>query len=226
MKKTFMILNIFFAIATVAVMLIYRHFGGVLLKGLASFCFVAIGIINLIYAILNKSKYIKYSIVLLTGLTVACVADVVLNLNFMFGAVVFAVGHIFYFVAYTLLYKFKWMDLIIASIIFVPSCLVLVFVPIFDFGGIIMQLVCIVYAIIISCMLGKAISNLVQERTFSNALIVLGSALFFFSDLMLLFDVFASTASLIFGILCMISYWPGQAVIAHSILEKVEEEKK
>ena len=225
MKKTFTILNIILALATVAVMLIYRHFGGVLLKGAASFCFVAMGIANLIFAILNKSKYIKYAIVLLVGLAVACVADVVLNLNFMIGAVVFAVGHVFYFVAYTMLYNFKWSDLIAAAVIFVPSCLVILLVPIFDFGGILMQIVCIVYALIISCMLGKAISNLIRERSFTNALIVLGSALFFFSDLMLLFDVFAATEAAIFGILCMVTYWPGQALLAYTIFAKVEHEK-
>ena len=223
MKKSFAILNIVFAVLTVALMLVYKFVGGVVLKGAASFAFVLIGITNLVYAIKNKSSHVRFAVVLLVGLAVACVADVVLNLNFMLGAIIFAIGHVFYFVAYASLYKFRWMDAIVAAIIFVPSCLVILFVPLFDFGGIVMQIVCVVYALIISCMLGKAISNFLLEKSRVNLLIAVGSFLFFFSDLMLLFDVFAAVPA-IFGILCMATYWPGQAVIASSIFAKVNEE--
>ena len=62
-----------------------------------------------------------------------------------------------------------------------------------------MEVVCVFYALIISFMLGKAVSNIIRERNILNLLIVIGSFLFFFSDLMLLFDVFANV-SIIFDI--------------------------
>ena len=145
--------------------------------------------------------------------------DIVLNLHFMAGAIVFAVGHVFYIVAYSLLNKIHWKDLIPSALIFIPSVLVITLLPIFDFGGVVMELVCVFYALIISCMVGKAVANLIKERSLFNLIIMIGSCLFFFSDLMLLLDVFAGLGSVV-GILCLATYYPAQILLALSLSMK------
>ena len=64
-------------------------------KGMASIMFVVAGIINFIYCIENKadSKYPKWMVI---ALICAMIADIVLNLNFYLGVVIFAIAHVFY----------------------------------------------------------------------------------------------------------------------------------
>ena len=112
--------------------------------------------------------------------------------------------------------KFKWSDLIYGVVILVPSVLLITLAPFFDFGGVLMEIVCVVYAIIISLMVGKAVANFVRERNWLNLLIVIGSTLFFFSDLMLLLNVFASLSSVV-GTLCLATYYPAEILLACSI---------
>ena len=156
------------------------------------------------------------------GLFVTMLADIILNLEFMIGAIVFALGHICYIFAYIQIQKFTTKDLIAPICIFIPATLIITLVPLFNFGGIVMEIVCIIYALIISCMVGKSIANSIKEKTLSNIIITIGSILFFISDFMLLFSQFADVPR-IFGVLCLATYYPAQAVLAFSILNKTEE---
>ena len=54
--------------------------------------------------------------------------------------------------------KYCLKDLIVSMCIFVPATLVIFLLPIFDFGGIMMQMVCVVYALIISLIIGGAVA--------------------------------------------------------------------
>ena len=96
-----------------------------------------------------------------------------------------------------------------------PSMFVILFVPILDFGGILMKVVCLIYALIISLMLGKSIANFTRDKSLFSLIILIGCALFFFSDLMLLFDVFASAK--LAGIFCLATYYPAEFILAYSI---------
>ncbi len=229
-KKYFLIANIILALLVLVGDACYIKFGELWLKGVTSAGFVIIGGINLAYLILNKNIFDKsqagfasinkkrlslFPIIMLVGLVFAMAGDIVLNVHFIGGAVLFAIGHVFYFASYCFLSKFKWIDLLYGAIIFVPSVLFITLAPIFKFD-VLMEVVCVVYAIIISCMVGKAISNLVRERNLLNLLIVIGSALFFFSDLMLLLNVFASLPRVV-DILCLATYYPAQCLLAFSI---------
>lgn len=202
----------------------YAILGELWLKGLTSSGFVALATVNLVYAIKFRCANLKFAIVMLVGFVLAMAGDIVLNIRNMFmeGALLFAVGHVFYFIAYCLLQKFKWIDLIPGEIILVPSVLVITLIPIFNFGGALIEVVCVVYAVIISLMLGKAISNIIRKKNMLNWLIVIGSSLFFLSDLMLLFDVFAVGISYavvqIFDNLCLATYYPAQCLLAHSLM--------
>ncbi len=228
MKKSVFILNIILSLAVVAGDVCYMLFGGLWLKSITSAGFVLIGIINLIYALQNrKTANMKYTITMLIGLIFAMCGDIVLNVNFIGGAILFAVGHIFFFFAYTFIRKFEAPDIVIGICVFFVAAIVILFLPIFDFGGILMQIVCLVYALIISLMVGKAFANLAHKRDITNFIIIIGSVLFFFSDFMLLLDNFAGLGA-IAGILCLATYYPAECLLAHSIFQannKKEETK-
>lgn len=217
MKKTYLFANAVLVLLILIGDVFYTLNGFVWLKALTSLCFVMLGFVNLVYLIKSGTNYRKFAIFMLVGLIFSFAGDVMLEFIFELGAGLFAIGHIFYFVAYSTLIKFKWVDLVPALVIIIPVVLLITLSPLFDFGGIFMEIVCIIYAIIISLMVGKAISNLIRERTLLNIVLVVGSILFMFSDLMLLFSNFADVSRL-FGILCLATYYPGQIVLALSLV--------
>ncbi len=226
MKKTFYIINAILIALICASAICYDRLGGLWLKGLTSSGFVILGAINLIFIFKNNSNK-KFGILMLVGLCLGMVADVVLNLNGLFiaGAAIFAIGHVFYVIAYCMLAKFRWTDLIASAAIFIPAALFIILAPIFNFGGILMEIVCVVYALIISMMAGKAISNLIRERTISNLLILIGSVLFVFSDMMLLLGVFgANMPFATLDSLCILTYYPAQCLLAHSLMHIKKKE--
>ncbi len=228
MKKKFLIVNavMFFLTCLGAALYSLLAYGSVFEKGLASLMFVLMGVFNLIYAIKQKAENLKFPIFMVVGLTLCLIADMVLNVKgmFMYGALIFALGHIFYFIAYSHLQPVKWQNFIPAVIIFVPVCLLLTLYKGFNYGSIIMQIVCIIYGLIISCMVGKTISLLINQKTLTNLLLVIGSVMFAISDLALLFHIFAE-ATMLTKWVCVSMYWPAQAVLAFTIFIHVNNNK-
>ncbi len=221
MKKTFGILNAVFIPIALILGYCYYEFGGLLLKGIASGGFVTVGLINLIYAVRAKAK-VKFPILMFCGLFICMVADVILNIEFIPGALIFAVGHIFYYIAYLTEEKFFKRDIVPTSILIIATILILTAIPFLVFEPELMRYVCILYAIIISFMVGKAISNYIGKRKTKELIIMIGSICFFFSDLMLVFDMFADVGEY-FGELCLGSYYPAQCLLAFSIFKSVDE---
>ena len=216
MKKAFTILNAVMIAATMTVCVCYYQFGGLELKGLTSFGFVLVSIVNLVYAVKSKVSSLKFPIALTVGLILCMAADIALELNFMAGAIIFAAGHIFYFVAYCCRAKFKAKDAVPIAVFFAFSAMIITLVPILDFGSLLMEIIGLVYAFIISSMTGKSISNFIRERGTVNALLMIGSTMFYFSDLMLLFYIFGGAPD-ITNALCLFNYYPAQCVLAYSI---------
>jgi len=196
--------------------LIYIISDSLIAKSITSILFVTLGIVNICYALKRNNPNKKFIWLMLCGLTFAMLGDIFLEIMFIAGAALFAIGHIFYFIAYSTLQKINLNDLFLSLCIFIPSLAIILFVPLFDFGGLLMQCVCIIYALIISCMVGKSISNLSQNKNRLNIIIAIGSCLFFISDFMLLFNVFANL-HIIFGILCLSTYYPAEILLAYSI---------
>ena len=231
MKKYFNLytcLNLVLAICTLVLGGIYCFVDGqLLIKTLASASFVLTGIIGLFYAIKNSVKNLKFTMIMVVGLLFAMLGDILLELNFIIGALFFAIGHIFYFIAYCTISKFTWFDLIPAACIFIPALLLLTIGPWFNFGGIVMQVVCIFYALIISCMVGKSIMNFIKTRSMLALIIMIGSILFFISDFVLVFNVF-SDVSASFSFMCICTYYPAECILALSLLiaDKTEPMKK
>lgn len=215
MKKSTIIINALLTALIIAGDVLYITIGGLLIKSITSSLFVLLGLFNLIVNLKNDNFNLKFTLILVIGLFFAMLGDIILEINFIIGALLFAVGHIFFFVSYCMNLKFKLSDLIAGVIIFIPFTLFILFAPIFDFGGLLMQAVCIIYTIIISCMLGKSIINYVRDKSPQNLILLIGSALFTFSDFMLLLNVFANLPRVI-GILCLVSYYPAEALLALS----------
>ncbi len=197
----------------------YMFLGGTPIKAAASLLFVAIGVINAIYAY-KRSVKDKYVFVMPIALTVAMAGDIAINFDFIAGAAVFALGHVAYVVAYFLTNKFAWKDLVCAAGIFIPSTLVMTLVPAFDYGGALMETVCVLYALILSLMVGKAVSDCLTKRSAFTVIVAAGSAWFYISDLALLINQFASLDHwgwFAMRVLCLATYYPAQFLLAFSI---------
>ena len=189
-------------------------------KALASASFLLIGVISLIFTIKNKGANLRFAITMLVGLTLAMLGDILLEVNFIVGAASFALGHVAYFISYCILCKFKWTDLIAGGVLATASVLVILLVPIFTLEPI-MQVLIICYAIVISFMLCKALTNFIRQRNAINLILLIGSFLFFFSDLMLLlgnrdFTNLAPATQALLGILCLATYYPAEILLALS----------
>ena len=89
-------------------------------------------------------------------------------------------------------------------------------VPAFNYGTAVMEGVAVVYALVISFMLGKGVSNLFQKTSAVTTAVAVGSALFFVSDIALAFNIFGGAPSWA-DPLCLVTYFPGQLLIALSL---------
>ena len=186
-----------------------------IIKTIDSVLFVLCGATNLTFLyVYKKPGKVNKAIVLVVGLILACVGDILIISNFVLGAIFFAVGHIFFVVYFCLLQKPNYIDFFIGISIFIVSLLLILFLPIFNFGN--FMLVIIFYAFIISFMLGKAIGNYLAIKTNDSLVVFIGAMLFFFSDLMLVFDNFTDLGE-VFGYLCLATYYIAEFLLAYSV---------
>lgn len=215
MKKIFLILNLLIIGGIFVGNYFYLTDSSLLIKAFCSGGFVLIGILNLLYAFLRKKINLKFQFIMTIGLVLAMLGDVVLGYQFIIGAGLFAAGHICYLIAYGFIVRVHWVDFLFSGIIFAGAAVFLLFYPLIVFSDPVMKWVCIVYAFIISAMVGKAVSNLVRKPGILTGILTLGSILFFFSDLMLAFDWFIGVLENA-GTLCMATYYPAQCLLAFS----------
>ncbi len=215
MKKTFATLNFAIIVISIILLFVYLAVGGLFMKGICSFAFVVLGLVNLINARVRKCEKTFFPFMIFTGLFLCMAGDIILQKSFMVGAVIFALGHICYLAAFCSLNRFEARDSLPCVVIFILSASILTLTPYFDFGSSLMLGICLFYALIISFMLGKILSDFLKSKSLLNLILVIGAALFFFSDIMLVFNVFGG-APRIADVLCLFSYWPGQTLLAFS----------
>lgn len=208
-------INLLLLAATAVSCVCYDIFGGLWLKALTAFWFALLGLVNLGLCLREKKTGRGFAPALTLGLWVCMTADVTLGFNFILGAAIFATGHVLYTLAYCRLEKPAAGDLRPVGAVFLVTA-VLLALPIFDFGGAVMTAVCWAYGAIISCMVGKAWANYRRSPNRVTGLLLLGSGMFYFSDLMLVLCWFAG-APRITDTLCLFTYFPGQAVLAHTL---------
>ena len=106
-----LIINILLSIAVVVFgNMFYNHNAEA--KTVASVLFVVQCLVNIILGkvFYNKKQNI-FVWVLLVAQIFACAGDIVLEINFANGAIVFGIGHVLFLVAFYILNKFSWKDL-------------------------------------------------------------------------------------------------------------------
>ena len=195
------------------------------LKCICSGGFALLGLINLGYALGTKQENIKFYIGMSLGLILAMLGDVIIEYTFIFGAAFFALGHVCFVVAYCFFKRLGVVDLAISAVLFVGAAAFLLFCPLLSFDEPIFKPVCIVYALIISLMLGKALGNFVCERNAVFGVIAAASLLFFFSDLMLVFDWFIGLWDWT-NEACMGTYYPALCLLAFSMFLAAKDKMK
>ncbi len=220
MKKTVMWLNVLL-IALLCVCN-YDYLGDreYTTKAFCSGIFAVLGAVNALYVLIRGGKRL-FAVVMAAGLYLAMQADIVINGHFVRGASLFAAGHLCYLAAYCLLVRPRWKDLIWVFLLLIPSAMYLILDRKLVFIPSTLRWVCVGYAAVISMMTGKAFSNFLREKSWLTGVLLVGSVLFFFSDLMLLLDMFRGYGKL-FGILCMSTYYPAELLLAHGIFHSAK----
>lgn len=222
-KRVFGWLNVVFGAVVLIGMAFYLQLGGKDLKAISCFTYVILSGVNLVYA-LGAGAGRRFAVVMFLGAVFGWLGDVLLGVNFILGAGMFAVGHVLYAAAFYTLGKARRLDMILTGAILVGTAALILLYPKFDFGGTLMQMVCLVYGLIISCMVGKAVAGGMREKTLSMIIMAVGSVLFYFSDLMLVLRYFAD-APWIADRLCLLTYFPAQGLLASSVYFHVNKEK-
>lgn len=201
---------------------VYQIVGGKVVQLSTSSIFVLMGIVNLCFAIKNRKQNMKFYVAMAAGLFLCMMGDAMLRVDFVMGAATFACGHISFLVSYYFLQKVRKWDFIFGGILFALVGSFIAFCPLLVFSDAYMQWVSLAYALIISMMVGKAVSNYLALRMKYRLFMAIGSGMFFFSDFMLLCNWFMETGS-ITRKLCMITYFPALGVLALGMLLSLHE---
>lgn len=222
--RKFRTANILLFTCTVLCLVIYDIFGGLWLKGITSSWFVILGAANMIFARVCGVTDKQILRRILAGLILGMLADVLLGLVFLLGVVCFALGHACYLIAFFQLEKPCRRDLF-CSLPCIAATLICCFcTPFIRIEDPVMSIFLGVYSLILGTMLGKALSNYLHEKSTFRLVLLSGAILFWFSDIMLGIDMFGRSSRLIW-ILCSYTYWPAQALIAHSMYHRITEKQ-
>ena len=194
-----------------------KYVPAVILKGLASLCFVAIGLIC--------SPGGKVATLIVAGLIIGSTADVLLNLRMVFekkgqaiflvGILVFLTGHIMYLAAVLPLCSSKF-TCILAGIVLTTLLMIWIFKhvtakPAFKIFGV----VYIGAIMLLNCV---AIANLIAEQSGFNIMFAAGAVFFLVSDIVLILNTFGSEFKQSLRNTNISLYYVGQLLIALSLL--------
>ncbi len=214
--------NFLLLVCAIVCLVCYDIFGGLWLKGVTSGWFVLLGFFNLYYGWKRGLKKFRFLLLIQLGLVLGMCADVLLGTVFVLGILAFAAGHVCYLAAFYGLEKFDRKDLLIILPLTAVSIFVVTGTPYIRVEDPLLKKLLVGYAVIIAAMLGKAGSNLLRRRSVHRWLVLLASAMFWFSDLVLAVDMFG-TSSRLTWILCSYVYWPAQDLLAHSMYYFMDE---
>ena len=194
-----------------------NYMGAVILKGMASLCFVLVGVMAG-----NGGQLAK---LIVTGLLLGCVADVLLNLRWVFpkkGQIIFLVGillflggHVVYLAA-VLPMADNWAVCVVVGVVLTALLMKWIFSKITAkkafkiFGvfylGAIMLLNCV------------AVSNLMTAPSAFTGLFAAGALLFLISDIVLILNTFGPKSKFSLRVTNLSLYYIGQLLIAWSML--------
>lgn len=210
-----------------AIMILFIHYEheekyvfAVVLKGLASSCFVILGILCAIQSInMEFTKMVKY------GLLLGLIADIMLNLRFVFktkgklvflvGILVFLAGHVMYLCALIPSYDYL---LITIALGIIASALILKWIFSKIEAEKAFKIFGIFYIGVIVIMNAVAIRNFILASTIGNGIFLLGAISFLFSDIVLILNTFGKETKFSLRITNLSLYYVGQLLIAYSLL--------
>ena len=95
--------------------------------------FMLMGIVNLIYAIKIKCANIKLMAIMAIGMIFAFGGDFAINQEFVSGAVLFALGHVFFVIAFLVYRKIEKIDIVISILWGIMAVGFIMFFPYFVF---------------------------------------------------------------------------------------------
>ena len=194
-----------------------NYMGAVILKGLASLCFVLVGVMAG-----NGGQLAK---LIVTGLLLGCIADILLNVRWVFpkkgqliflvGILVFLGGHVVYLAA-VLPMADNWAVCVVVGVVLTALLMKWIFSKITAkkafkiFGvfylGAIMLLNCV------------AVSNLMTAPSAFTGLFAAGALLFLISDIVLILNTFGQKSKFSLRVTNLSLYYIGQLLIAWSML--------
>ena len=186
-------------------------------KGFASLCFVLIGLLN--------SPGGNVATLLIYGLILGFIADILLNLRFIFkkrgqlafliGILVFLAGHIVYLIA-ILEMSTNWKICIAIGLALAGLLILWLFqiisakLPFKIFG--------VIYIGAIMLMNAVAVGNLIAKPSAFTAIFALGAFLFLISDIVLIINTFGKKFRESFRISNIVLYYAGQILIGVSLM--------
>ncbi len=196
------------------------------IKLICSGGFMLMGIMNLLYAMKTKCKNLKLMVIMAIAMIFAFLGDFAINQEFVSGVIFFALGHVFFVVAFLLYRKITKPDIVISSIWGVISVALILLCPLFVFEPSFFRYISAVYAGIISLMVGKALGNAIAEKSFYTKVIGVGSLLFYFSDVSLVFAWFSVIEERWISHLCMALYYPALVLMGWSMVIYILDKRK
>ena len=194
-----------------------KYVAAVVLKGLASLCFVIVG------AMTGDGSHLAKLV--LAGLILGCIADILLNLRWVFkekgkliflvGILVFLSGHIVYLAAILPMAQ-SLVSCFVIGIILTAGLMKWIFTKItaekaFKIFGVFY----IGAIVLMNCV---AISNLITVPSAFTALFAAGAVLFLISDIVLILNTFGPESKFSLRITNLSLYYLGQLLIALSLM--------
>jgi hypothetical protein len=126
-----------------------------------------------------------------------------------------------------MLQKYRILDLIIGGGLGLVTGGFVLLCPYLYFASPILKVACVLYALILSFMVGKTISNFIQTNNKINLLLMIGAILFLISDLCLLICWFWHVkVSIAFNYTCMAVYYPANVIFAYTIYFFLKEKTR
>ena len=186
------------------------------LKGLASLCFVLLGILC--------SPGTHTAKLIVAGLVLGCIADVLLNLRFVLkekgqlvflvGILVFLAGHVLYLAAVLPMAK-SWLVCVVLGVVLTALLMVWIFKQItakkaFKIFGVFY----IGAIVLLNCV---TVSNLITSPSAFTGIFAAGALLFLISDIVLILNTFGSESRFSLRVTNLSLYYIGQILIAISL---------
>lgn len=196
-----------------------RYATGVMLKALASVCFALLGSLGSRGA--TDGRFAGF---LVAGLAVGAMADVLLNLRYVYkrwgtllftsGTVVFLIGHVLYTVA---IWPHACAPIVFASLGAVATFFIMCWIfPQIDAHGV-LSVIGVLYVGIVVILNCLALSALIARPSHQALMLLGGTLLFLASDIILILNTFGENPQFKRRALNLTLYYIGQILIALSL---------